>query len=99
LRNSSPSGPATSQIVLANLVRANTVAASPDEPLCAVVYRMAEKGSRVSRSWSATQKFLGLIALQDLLKARERNLNEERHRERRLPVPFLFPLVKPPVGS
>jgi CIC family chloride channel protein len=94
------SGPAASRIVLANLVRNNTVAASPDEPLRAVVYRMAEKGFTclpvVER---ATQKFLGLIALQDLLKARERDLNEERRRERHLPVPFLFPLVKPPVGQ
>jgi CIC family chloride channel protein len=92
------SGPAASQIVLANLVRANTVAASPDEPLRAVVYRMAEKGFTCLPVVERTsQKFLGLIALQELLKARERNLNEESRRERHLPVPFLFPLPKPPV--
>jgi hypothetical protein len=40
------------------------------------------------------QKFLGLIALQELLKSRERNLDEESRRERHLPVLFLFPLRK-----
>jgi CIC family chloride channel protein len=86
-------------VVLADLLRANTVAASPDEPLRAVVYRMAEKGLMCLPVVERTsQKLLGLIALQELLKARERNLNEESRRKRHLPVPFLFPLPKPPVS-
>jgi hypothetical protein len=39
----------------------------------------------------STEKFLGLIALEDLLKARGRNLDEERTRERMLKLRFLSP--------
>ena len=39
----------------------------------------------------ATRKFLGLVSLDDLLKARSRHLDEERRRERPLKLRFLLP--------
>jgi hypothetical protein len=72
---------------------------SQTAPLRAVVYRMAEKGFTCLPVVERTgQKFLGLMALEKLLKARESNLNEESRRERHFPVPFLFPVPKPPVS-
>jgi hypothetical protein len=38
-----------------------------------------------------TRKFLGLVSLDDLLKARARHLEEERRRERTLKLRFLLP--------
>ena len=72
-------------------MRTDTVLAHPDEPLRMVVYRMAEKGfTRMPVVDRATRKFLGLISLDDLLKARARHLEEER-RERTLKLRFLLP--------
>ena len=80
------------QRTLAELVRAETVETYPDEPLRVVVYRMAEKGfTRMPVVDRATGKFLGLVALDDLLKARARHLEEERRRERPLTLRFLLP--------
>jgi len=77
---------------LAELVRPNPVKAFPDEPLRAVAYRMAETGLTrllvVERD--DPQKLAGSVSLNDLLKARVRNLEEERHRERVLTVRRLF---------
>jgi CBS-domain-containing membrane protein len=57
--------------------------AYPDEPLRLVVNRMAESGLTcfpvVERD--NPRKLLGLVSLRDLLHARVRNLEEERHRE------------------
>ncbi len=78
----------------AGLVRRNPVVAYADEPLRVVVYRMAEKG--VTRmpvvEREDCRKLLGMVALSDLLKARVRNLEEERRRERVLPLHLVFPL-------
>ena len=38
-----------------------------------------------------TRKFLGLVALDDLLKARARHLEEERRREQVLTLRFFLP--------
>jgi CBS domain-containing protein len=66
--------------------------AYPDEPLRVVVYRMAETGFTrlpvVERN--NPQKLLGMVSLNDLLKARARNMTEERHRERVLHVRRIF---------
>ena len=68
-----------------NLVRTNAVEAYPDEPLRVVVYRMAEKGcTRVPVVERTTRRFLGVVSLNDLLKARSRHLEEESRRERSL---------------
>jgi CBS domain-containing protein len=68
------------------------VVAYPDEPLRAVVYRMAETGRTrlpvVDRH--DKHKLVGLITLSNLLHARTRNLEEERHRERVLKVRIPF---------
>ncbi len=77
---------------LAELVRHETVEAFPDEPLRVVVYRMAEKGiTRLPVVERNTRKFLGLVSLDDLLKARTRHLEEERRREQVLNLRFFLP--------
>jgi chloride channel protein, CIC family len=77
---------------LRDSVRSETVEAHPDEPLRVVVYRMVEKGlTRMPVVEPGTRKFLGLVSLNDLLKARARHLEEERRRERPLKLRFLLP--------
>src|SRR5580693_4172053 len=77
------------QRTIGELVRKDTVEAYPDEPLRVVVYRMAEKSlTRLPVVERETRKFLGLVALDDLLKGRGRNLDEERTRERPLKLRF-----------
>ena len=75
-------------------VRTQAVVAYPDESLRAVMNRMAETGYTrlpvVERN--DPRKLVGMISLNDLLKARGRNLAEERHRERVLHLRLLFPL-------
>jgi chloride channel protein, CIC family len=85
-------GDAVLQRPLADLVRSETVETYPDEPLRVIVYRMAEKSlTRMPVVDRATGKFLGLVSLGDLLKARTRHLEEERRRDRPLKLRFLFP--------
>jgi len=77
---------------LGDLVRASTVETNPDEILRVVVYRMAEKGvTRLPVVEHSTGKFLGLISLDDLLKARARHFEEERRREQTLNLKFPLP--------
>ena len=67
------------------------IVAHPDEPLRVAVLRMAETGfTRLPVVDSDTGQLSGMISVHDLLMARVRNLNEERHRERvlRLRLPF-----------
>jgi CBS domain-containing protein len=72
----------------AELMQREPVVAYPDEPLRAVVYRMSESG--ITRcpvvSDDAQRKLAGMVALADLLQARTRSLEEERHRERVLRI-------------
>ncbi len=64
-----------------------------DEPLRAVINRMAETGYTrlpvVERN--DPRKLVGMISLYDLLKARGRSLEEEHHRERVLRLRLRFP--------
>jgi CBS domain-containing protein len=77
---------------LGDLVRASAVEAYPDEPLRVVVYRMVEKGcTRMPVVERSARKFLALVSLNDLLKARSRHLEEESHRERSLKFRFFLP--------
>ncbi|MGB0117880.1 MAG: chloride channel protein, partial [Terriglobales bacterium] len=63
---------------IGDLVRTSAVEAYPDEPLRVVVYRMVEKGcTRMPVLERGTRKFLGLVSLNDLLKARSLHLEEE----------------------
>lgn len=77
---------------LHELARADAVVAYKDEPLRVIVNRMAETGfTRVPVLASHTDtKVVGMISLEDLLRARARNLAAERHRERviRIRLPF-----------
>jgi CBS domain-containing protein len=63
-----------------------------DEPLRAVVYRMAETGLTRFPVVSNSGELLGMISLEDLLQARTRNLETERVRERILQLRLLRPL-------
>ena len=69
------------------------VVAYADEPLRTVVYRMADTGFTrfpvVERD--NPRHLVGIVSLQDLLKARSRNLDEERRRERVLRLQLFFP--------
>src|SRR5262249_60729607 len=80
--------------VLPELVTRPRAAACPGEPLRVVVYRMAEAGvTRLPVVDRVDPRCLvGLISLADLLKARVRVLDEERHRERVLRIHTLIPL-------
>ena len=65
----------------------------PDEPLRFVVQRMAETGLTrfpVVESESV-KRLVGMISLDDLLKARALNLEAERRRERIMRVEIAFP--------
>jgi chloride channel protein, CIC family len=65
------------------------VVAYADEPLRVVVFRMAETGlTRMPVIEADGEKLVGMVSLEDLLLARVRNLNEERHRERVLQLRF-----------
>jgi len=76
---------------LAKLIEPHPTVAFPDDPLRVVVTRMAETGYTrlpvVERD--SPQKLVGIISLNDLLKARTRNVEEERTRERVLRIRFL----------
>jgi chloride channel protein, CIC family len=83
---------------LGELARRQAALAYPDEPLRAIVYRMAETGfTRLPVvDSSAGGKLVGLISIEDLLRARTRNLTEERHRERVLRIRLPFGSVAEP---
>ncbi len=88
----------TRQDISLQALHVDPVVAYPDEPLRAVIYRMAETGYTrfpvVERS--DPTKLVGMISLSDLLKATERNLEEERDRERILRLRVLFRLRNKP---
>jgi len=77
---------------LGEAVNPNPVVAYADEPLRLVVYRMAETG--LTRfpvvAPDDPKKLVGMVSLYDLLQARTRTIEHERHRERvlRLRLPF-----------
>jgi CIC family chloride channel protein len=79
---------------LAAMLRTEPIVAYPDEPLRVIVQRMAETGITrfpvVERG--SDRKLVGMIALDDLLKARVRNMDAERRRETVLRVRFPFVL-------
>ena len=77
---------------IADLVRTSPVTAYPDEPLRAIVYRMAETGvTRLPVVERGEGRLAGMIALRDLLRARVRNLQEEQQREQVLRLHRLVP--------
>ncbi len=84
--------PGDAQRQLEAMLKREPVVAYADEPLRIIVHRMADSGLTrfpvVERGDGG--KLLGMIALDDLLKARVRNLEAERRRERVLRVRFPF---------
>jgi len=77
---------------LKDVLRQDAQVAYPDEPLRVVVYRMAETGLTrfpvVERN--SSKRLVGMISLDDLLKARTQTLEAERRRERILPRRLKF---------
>jgi chloride channel protein, CIC family len=70
---------------LREIMTAQPVVAQADEPLRVVVYRMVESGSTVLPVVTGEeQRLAGMVSLDDLLRARSRNLEEERTRQRML---------------
>lgn len=83
----------TTYLRLSEIVRPDPVLAHPGEPLTEVVNRMAETGLNafVVVEPADPRKVLGLVSLQDLLKARVRRLEEEHRRERVLEIRLVLP--------
>jgi H+/Cl- antiporter ClcA len=77
---------------IGEFIRRAPEVAYANEPLRAVVYRMASSGfTRMPvLDPGVGRKLVGMVSLQDLLRARTRNLSEERDRERviRIRLPF-----------
>ena len=77
---------------LESIVR-RPVIAYLDEPLRVIVNRMAQTGRTdlpvVDRA--SPRRLVGLVTLRDLLKARVRHLEEERRRDRPLPLSLVVP--------
>jgi H+/Cl- antiporter ClcA/predicted transcriptional regulator len=77
---------------LASVLKTEPVVAFPDESLRMIVYRMADTGiTRFPVIERTSRHLVGLIALSDLLKARARNLDAERRRERVLGAHISLP--------
>jgi CBS domain-containing protein len=78
---------------IAEALKQDVVVAYPDEPLQTVLFRMAETG--LTRfpvvDHGPQQRVVGMIALADMLKAHQRHLEEERHRERVLKTRLVLP--------
>jgi chloride channel protein, CIC family len=80
-------------ITLEGIMRRDPTVAYPDEPLRVIVHRMAETG--LTRfpvvEPGDGRRLVGMVSLEDLLKARVRNLEAERRRERVMRVQIAFP--------
>jgi CBS domain-containing protein len=80
------------KLPLAALAHHDPVVAEAGEPLRVVVHRMAETGLTRFPVVDPGEggKLVGMVSLTDLLRARTRSLEEERHRERvlKLRLPF-----------
>jgi len=83
---------AAGELLLNRVMKGVPVVAYEDEPLRVVVNRMAEKGvTRMPVVEGANGRFLGLVSLDDLLKARSRHLEEELRREQTFWLPYFGP--------
>jgi H+/Cl- antiporter ClcA/CBS domain-containing protein len=77
---------------LREMIRETPEIAYEDEPLRAIVFRMAETGiTRLPVVDRKAHRFMGMVALTDLLTARTRVLDAERRRERVLGARWRLP--------
>jgi chloride channel protein, CIC family len=76
---------------LREVMRLEPVVAMTEDPLRVVVNRMAQKGVTRMPVVERSGRFMGLISLDDLLKARSRHLEEEQRREQTLWFAVLRP--------
>jgi len=85
--------PASRERRLGELAGGPIVTAHPDEPLRAVMHRMAETGHTrlpvVTRG--SDPELVGLVSLEDFLKASARHLEAEKRLERVHPMRLFFP--------
>ena len=92
LREPKESGAAALEQKIGEMLKEEPYEAFPDEPLRVVVNRMAEDGvTRLPVVERETGKLLGMVSLDDLLKARTRHMEEERRREQTIKFRFLTP--------
>jgi CIC family chloride channel protein len=84
---------------VSDLLDGRPVVAHPGEPLRAVAHRMAETGLTRFPVVGPRGRLVGMIALADLLAARQRHLEDERRRERTLPLRLRRPRRRPPPGT
>ncbi|MEN3337043.1 MAG: hypothetical protein V7647_719 [Acidobacteriota bacterium] len=92
LQKVADAGPDRSNTPLAAIVKTAVVVAYPDESLRVIVYRMAETGlTRFPVIDREDRRLVGMIALNDLLKARALNLDAEQRRERVLGAHISLP--------
>jgi chloride channel protein, CIC family len=84
-------GAAGKALNLREIIMLEPVVALSNDPLRAVVNRMAQKGVTCMPVIEPSGRFLGLISLDDLLKARSRHLEEEQRREQTLWLPYFGP--------
>ncbi len=86
---SQQASPSRETRALREIVHKDPIVVFSDEPLRVVVNRMAEKGvTRMPVVERGSNQFVGLISLDDLLKARARHLEEEQRREQTLWLPY-----------
>ena len=75
------------------ILRPDPTVAYPDEPLTVIIHRMARTGLThfpvIERGEG--RRLVGMISLEDLLKARSLNLEAEHRRERIMQVKVAFP--------
>jgi RNA polymerase subunit RPABC4/transcription elongation factor Spt4 len=79
---------------VSTIVRRDPVTAYPDEPLTVVADRMAETAPTQLPVMDRRdpRKFISIVSLPDLLKARARRRDEERRREQVLRMHLNFPI-------
>jgi CBS domain-containing protein len=83
IRGAAPPDGQGAPVSLDKIATLEAVVAHPDETLRTAVYRMAATGkTRLPVTDRRTGAFLGLLSLNDLLKARARHLKEESQQER-----------------
>ena len=97
LRRCSESKKDSPEATIREICKPALAEAYPNEPLRVAVYRMAERGvTRMPVVTRETRRLVGIVSLEDLLKARTRHLEEERRREQILRWSRFSPTARTP---